>query len=60
MVEAQAQFPELWNKWLQKLRSKGYLKGMVEGSADHELHLEKAAAKFLQSKAIAKLRGGGV
>ncbi len=54
--EAQSRFPELWGKWLQKLDSKGYLDGMAAGSAEHELHLERAAAKFLQSKAIVKLK----
>ena len=54
--EAQGRFPELWSKWVAKLESKGYLEGMAAGSPEYELHLERAASKFLQSKAITKLR----
>jgi hypothetical protein len=54
LAEARAKWPDLWLKWSQKLEAKGFLKGIPEGSAEWTVSLERAATKFLQSKAVAE------
>jgi len=54
LEEARAKWPDLWSKWSQKLEAKGFLRGIPEGSAEWTANLERAATKFLQSKAVAE------
>jgi multidrug efflux pump subunit AcrA (membrane-fusion protein) len=57
LAEAQAAWPDLWAKWVHKLEANGFLSGMPEISAERTANLERAAAKFLQSKSLAKKEG---
>ena len=58
LAEAQSEWPVLWGKWISKLEARGFLDGLPVGSDARAASLEKAAAKFLQSKAVSTRREG--
>jgi hypothetical protein len=44
--------PELWEKWMTKLKARGFFEGFAEGSEDYGKRYTKAAEKFVQKTEV--------
>jgi hypothetical protein len=40
--------PDLWDKWITKLKAKGFFEGVSEGSAAYQERYSKAVTKFAE------------
>ena len=46
--------PDLWEKWISKLKAKGFFEGVSEGSNEYQERYAKAVSKFAERMEVSQ------